>query len=402
MAILKGDRNNNKLNGTTGNDSLYGFDGNDTLNGGRGNDILDGGLGIDSLSGGTGNDTYIVDNIGDIVKESANAGTDTVKASVSFTLATNVENLILTGIAALDGTGNSAKNTLTGNTAANKLVGNAGDDTLDGNTGVDSLYGGTGNDLIKIKEFNDDVIDGGIGRKDVLQISGANQNIDLTDQATLITGIEQLKFSGAGNNVLTLNAQSVLDMSTDGNTLTMIGDVGDTLIFTDVGWSDPVLQAGYNVYKLQGATVKVNIAIVDITIPEPNTYTISDAATAAEIGSFFTDGADTIVIDLGGIRYNQSDLSGGEIDLTGFGLEDTLVVAVHDGIVADENAYYASYRSYYISQTGFLSSTTVIDRVSWQKSASNAWLVSGYIRTLGRIQIVGLPEGLPDSQFIFM
>ncbi|TAL51878.1 MAG: calcium-binding protein, partial [Methylovulum sp.] len=30
MAILKGDSNNNKLNGGTGSDSLFGFDGKDT------------------------------------------------------------------------------------------------------------------------------------------------------------------------------------------------------------------------------------------------------------------------------------------------------------------------------------------------------------------------------------
>jgi len=367
-------------------------------------------LGIDSLSGGTGNDTYIVDNIADIVKESANAGTDTVKSSVSFTLATNVENLILTGIAALDGTGNSSKNTLTGNVAANKLSGNSGDDTLDGNTGVDSLYGGTGNDLLKIKDFNGDVIDGGVGSKDILQISGANQSIDLTDATTLITGIEQLKFSGAGNNILTLNAQSVLDMSTDSNTLTMIGDVGDTLVFTD-NWKDSGTVSGYNIFKLNGATLYVSDTIVDIvTPPETPPYIISDAATAAEVGSFFTDGADTIVIDFGGIEYNQTDLSGGEIDLTGFGLEDTLVIAVHDGIIADGKAYYSpsSSRRSYIAQTSISTSSssssfTLMDRVSWQTSASAAKLVSGtYHAVYGSIQIVGLPEGLPDSQFVFV
>jgi len=35
------------------------------------NDTLDGGAGADKLTGGTGNDTYIVDNTGDVVTENA-------------------------------------------------------------------------------------------------------------------------------------------------------------------------------------------------------------------------------------------------------------------------------------------------------------------------------------------
>jgi hypothetical protein len=42
----------------------------------------------------------------------------------------NVEKLILTGTAAINGTGNALVNTLTGNSAANTLNGGAGADTL--------------------------------------------------------------------------------------------------------------------------------------------------------------------------------------------------------------------------------------------------------------------------------
>ena len=57
---------------------------------------MDGGTGADSMDGGFGNDTYIVDNVGDVAAEVA-GGIDTVLASVSYTLSANLENLTLTG-----------------------------------------------------------------------------------------------------------------------------------------------------------------------------------------------------------------------------------------------------------------------------------------------------------------
>ena len=46
----------------------------------------------------TGGDTYIVDHVGDVVSEMANAGTDTVRTSLAtYTLKGNVENLVYTG-----------------------------------------------------------------------------------------------------------------------------------------------------------------------------------------------------------------------------------------------------------------------------------------------------------------
>ena len=51
------------------------------------------------MTGGAGNDTYNVDNTGDVVVEASGQGTDTVNSAVTHTLTANVENLVLTGSA---------------------------------------------------------------------------------------------------------------------------------------------------------------------------------------------------------------------------------------------------------------------------------------------------------------
>ncbi|MBW2415532.1 MAG: hypothetical protein JRG76_13585, partial [Deltaproteobacteria bacterium] len=125
--LIVGESGDNVLEANAGTDTLFGEGGNDTL---------DGGSGADAMTGGTGDDTYFVDDAGDTVSELAAEGTDTVIASVDYTLTANVENLELTG--AVDGTGNDLANVITGSADANVLSGAGGDDTIEGGTGTDS------------------------------------------------------------------------------------------------------------------------------------------------------------------------------------------------------------------------------------------------------------------------
>ncbi|WP_218653201.1 Calx-beta domain-containing protein [Nostoc sp. TCL26-01] len=62
---------------------------------------------------------------------------DTLTASITTTLPTQVENLTLTGSAAINGTGNSLNNTITGNAAKNTISGGAGADILTGGLDAD-------------------------------------------------------------------------------------------------------------------------------------------------------------------------------------------------------------------------------------------------------------------------
>ncbi len=146
---LTGNDGDNVINGLAGNNAMVGGGGNDTIIGGTGIDRLDGGIGIDTLIGGAGNDTYTVDNEADVVTEQLNEGNaDLVKASVSFTLADNVEKLTLSGALNIDGTGNTGANTLTGNTGNNLLQGLAGKDVINGGAGDDTIVGGSGADTL--------------------------------------------------------------------------------------------------------------------------------------------------------------------------------------------------------------------------------------------------------------
>ncbi|MDP2760911.1 MAG: Ig-like domain-containing protein [Sideroxyarcus sp.] len=136
--------------GTVWDKFVFGTTGNDVLPGTAGNDLINGGAGADTMTGGLGNDTYVVDISGDVIAETSTLASeiDTVQSTISYSLGANVENLALTGVAAINGTGNELNNTIVGNASDNTLLGMAGNDTLVGGVGADVLNGGTGNDSV--------------------------------------------------------------------------------------------------------------------------------------------------------------------------------------------------------------------------------------------------------------
>src|SRR5690606_27565505 len=100
--------------------TLTGNDLDNVLDGAGGNDTLFGGAGSDTLYGGAGDDVYEID-ADDVLVEAADGGIDTVRSSETYALADEIENLILTGVAAINGTGNALANVITGNGADNVL-----------------------------------------------------------------------------------------------------------------------------------------------------------------------------------------------------------------------------------------------------------------------------------------
>lgn len=201
--VLAGGLENLVLTGTaaiagTGNGLHNRLTGNGAAN------LLNGGTGKDTLAGGAGNDTYVTDG-GDSIWEAAGAGIDTVRSSATLSLSANVEHLILTGTAAISGTGNALNNAVTGNAAANTLsglggndtmVGGAGNDTLNGGGGADRLVGAGGRDLLRGGD-GDGVADAFVFNHHTHSAVGANRDVVVG----FVSGVDDLDLRGMDANV---------------------------------------------------------------------------------------------------------------------------------------------------------------------------------------------------------
>jgi Ca2+-binding RTX toxin-like protein len=275
---LTGNVENLTLNGTaaisgTGNDLgnyLTGNAANNTLVGLGGNDVLNGGAGADKMIGGVGNDIYLVDNIGDVVVENAGEGTDSVTASVTYTLSANVENLTLSGSATINGTGNDLNNVISGNCADNVLSGGAGNDVLyggagkdvmNGGTGSDAMLGGAGNDTYYVDDAKDTVVEkAGEGTDTVFSsvsfTLGANiENLTLTGTASIngtgndlgnyLTGNSgsNVLTGGAGNDVLNGGGGADKMIGGAGNDIYLVDNTADLVVETATGGTDSVMSS---------------------------------------------------------------------------------------------------------------------------------------------------------------
>lgn len=184
---------------------------------GEGDDVFDnrGGSVDHNIVGGAGNDTLFADKAATHLVEKSGEGLDTVKATVSYTLSANVENLVLLGKHDLDGIGNGADNKIDGTTGDNKLVGKAGMDTLNGFAGDDTLSGGTGGDvfLFAMGSGHDVVTDFKSG-EDHIDLSGLDAIADFDDlKAHHLTVSGDNLIIHAGGDTLTLENVGKADLA---------------------------------------------------------------------------------------------------------------------------------------------------------------------------------------------
>ena len=234
------------LTGTGGDDALYGYGGNDVISGLGGNDVLDGGSGDDSLTGGTGNDIYFVDSGADAVHEAPGEGYDTVFASVSYALGSDVERVVATD------PGATTNLQFTGNALENEITANAGANVIDGGAGADFMSGRGGNDVYFVDHTGDYVYEApGEGYDTVFTtvsytLGSTVERIVALDQdstaALNFTGnsVDNEITGNNGANVIDGGAGADLMNGLGGNDIYFVDDAGDVVLEAVDGGYDTV------------------------------------------------------------------------------------------------------------------------------------------------------------------
>jgi Ca2+-binding RTX toxin-like protein len=261
--LLSGLDGDDTLVGHRGDDSLLGGNGSDWLDGGADNDRLDGGLGVDTMAGGPGDDVFFVDGVTDTVMEGVDAGRDAVNASISWTIGANVEDLVLLGNMAIQGTGNELANRIDGNRASNELDGAAGNDILVGHRGDDTLLGGEGNDYLDGSAENDS-LDGGAGADQFL--GGTGDDTYLVDDLNDL--VLEYEASGVDTVVTTVNwtlGDNVENLSLGGDFSARLVGIGNGLgnvitcgigdYYVDGGDGNDTITGSFNISPGHGDTL---------------------------------------------------------------------------------------------------------------------------------------------------
>lgn len=204
---------------------------NDTLTGNAAANVLYGWTGADTMTGGAGDDIYVVDNAGDVLTELPDEGIDSVHSSISYVLGANLEYLVLTGTAAINGTGNELNNVIYGNSAANVMS------------------GGTGADIYVVDQTGDVVVEtaSAPGENDIV-VSSINYSLGANLEYLVLSGTAAINGTGnAMNNVIVDN--TALNV--------MTGGAGDDIYF--------VSNSGDSVVELAGAGTGTDIVLSSVS-----------------------------------------------------------------------------------------------------------------------------------------
>ncbi|WP_434698280.1 M10 family metallopeptidase C-terminal domain-containing protein [Pseudomonas sp. D1-1] len=332
---------------------LIGNAGNNVLDGGAGNDVLNGVGGIDTLIGGTGSDTYVVDDLTDIISETGTLASevDTVRSSVNWSLGTNLENLTLTGVAAINATGNALGNVLIGNAGNNVLDGGAGNDVLNGVGGIDTLIGGTGSDTYVVDDLEDIISETSTLASEVDTVrSSMNWSLGANLENLILTGVAPVNATGnALNNVLTGNSGSnVLDGGSGIDTL--IGGTGNDTYVVD-NLADVISETSTLASEVDTVRSSVNWSLGT----NLENLTLIGAAAINATGNALGN------VLIGNAGNNVLDGGAGNDVLNGVGGIDTLI----GGTGSD--TYVVDDLTDIISETGTLASEvdTVRSSVNW-------------------------------------
>jgi Ca2+-binding RTX toxin-like protein len=150
--------------------------------------------------GNGGDDTFIVDNAGDRVFETAGKGLDTILTSVSHRLEATAEVEVLSAAdpsltTAIDLIGNALVNALTGNAGANRLTGGGGADRLTGGGGADIFV------FAATADAGDVITDFAVG-SDKLDVSALLRSVGYAGSDPFADGYLRAVPSASGSDIL--------------------------------------------------------------------------------------------------------------------------------------------------------------------------------------------------------
>lgn len=233
----------------------------DRLTGSSGHNVIDGGLGNDTMAGGLGNDTYLVNASTDVIVEAASGGTDSVRATASYTLAAQLESLTLEGSASINATGNTLNNT---------IAGNAGNNILNGGSGVDFVSYAAAGAAVTVNLATGIAIGGG----------GSDS----------LLGFEYVIGSNFGDTLVGNSAANRLYGGAGADTLTG-GAGGDNFVFSSRGSADRVTDFVSGVDKIYISQAAFRIGDGDAVIDSSSTIAgPNNVPTTSEL-VFFTNNA---------------------------------------------------------------------------------------------------------------
>lgn len=270
---------------------------NDTLTGNAAANVLYGWTGADTMAGRAGDDIYVVDNAGDIVTELPGEGIDSVHASISYVLGANLEYLVLTGTAAINGTGNELNNVIYGNSAANVMT------------------GGAGADIYVVDQAGDVIVE-------TASVPGENDIVVSSISYTLGANLEYLVLSGtaaingtgnAMNNVIVDNAALNVMTGGAGDDIYFVSNTGDSVTElagagtgTDIVLSSVSYTLGPNIEYL----ILTGTAAINGTGNAQNNIIVGNSAANALTGGA---GDDVFILDQAG--DSVTELAGGGNDM---------------------------------------------------------------------------------------
>ena len=325
----------------------YGNSLNNAIFGNSGTNLLNGFAGADVMYGGAGSDVYFVDDMGDAAIENASEGNDTVFSTVSIGLSANVENLIMLGMADLQGFGNGLGNVIYGNT---------GNNLLDGGAGVDLMVGGAGDDIY----FADDTSDSAFevaGQGNDAVFASAHYGLAADVETLILQGSADLQGYGS-NQVNTLygnTGNNLLNGAAGADT--MYGGLGNDTYFVDNAMDAVVENLGEGtdaVFASVNYTLTANVEALVLNGPGNLTGTGNALA-----NSLFGNAADNALDGGAGVDVLQGNAGNDTFVFNmGQGNGDTVVDFAGNGAAAGDSLQFVGF--------GVGATFTNIDATHWE------------------------------------